>query len=208
MIGAGHLNPVQAKPPSLGWYGYDLEGQLCDGPPSNFGPYDYTNSVDRAKHLPIVEEYHFNRSIRLLQDKKRMTGGLAGNIGYTLRAFPNHYIALASLMNVELIKHEKPSPPVICYFQRAEAFKPRDYRIKMLKGIYLRRKGLYNQSLKAFKAAEELNRDSAQLMYNIGLLYLDMKKYKKAAEYAKKAYAKGYRLQRLRKELKKKGIDI
>lgn len=202
------LIPVNSHARKLGWPGTDLKGVQCEGTPSNYGPFDYTNPIHRKTKLPIVEEYHFTPAIRLLMGKTAVTGSDVSNIAYTLRAFPNHHIALMSMMNAELILKQKISPPMMCYFNRAIAFKPTDYKVHMIKGIYLRRVHRYKLAEQAFQQAERLKPDSAELLYNIGLLYADMKRYKKAAEYARKAYAKGYPLQGLRKRLKKHGIKI
>jgi len=192
----------------LGWPGTDLRGVPCEGTPSNYGPFDYTNPVHRREKLPVVEVYHFTPAIRLLMGKKNHRGSDVSNIAYTLRAFPNHHIALMSMMNAELILKQTISPPMMCYFNRAIAFKPTDYKVHMIKGIYLRRIHRYKLAEKAFQQAERLKPESAELLYNIGLLYADMKRYRKAAEYARKAYAKGYPLQGLRKRLEAHGIKI
>ncbi len=57
-----------------------------------------------------------------------------------------------------------------------------------------------------YKEAEILMPESAQLFYNMGLLYFDMQQYENAISYANKAYGKHYPLPGLMNKLKKKGL--
>ena len=52
-----------------------------------------------------------------------------------------------------------------------------------------------------YQRAEEMNPDYPELIYNIGLLYLDLKNLSRAREYADRASALGYPLQGLRRRL-------
>ena len=92
-----------------------------------------------------------------------------------------------------------------CYFERAFAFHPDDPNPYFIYAVYLHRSKQYDAALKEYKQAEELGLNSAELNYNLGLLYLDMNDLKQARAYADKAYGEGYPLPGLRNRLERAG---
>lgn len=191
---------------ALGWPGTDQEGRPCSGPPSNYGPFDYTDHFARSKKLGIVEQYHFTPQIRNLALTNRKS--LFDNIGYTLRAFPNHHPALYAMMRLHLLESRTYGPPLECYFNRAKAINPTDGTIYLLEGIYFHRLKEFDNALDRYRTAEKLGKKSAELYYNMGLLYLDMGENDKALEYARKAYKRGYPLKGLKQRLSKMGLKL
>ncbi len=75
----------------------------------------------------------------------------------------------------------------------------------MLYGLYFHKLKMHKQALTYYLKAEKLTPKSSQLHYNMGLLYVALKKYDLAKQYAKKAYKKNYPLQGLQKKLKTAG---
>jgi tetratricopeptide (TPR) repeat protein len=70
---------------------------------------------------------------------------------------------------------------------------------------YLAKKGRGSEALKHLNRAVESGEGSANLYYNSGLIYFDLKDYEKSLAYAQKAYQMGYPLPGLRDKLKKIG---
>lgn len=171
-----------------------------------YGPYDYTNPVHRRDNLPIVEHFHFTPSVESLRAGRSDT--VAGDLDYTLRAFPNHHRALFSVARLQL--QEKRANPLYytadCYFDRAMRMAPEDGKVRMIYGIYLARKGDREAALVRYREALTLMPDSPEVNYNVGLLYADMKQLELAKQHAIKAYQAGYPLPGLRNRLVRAGV--
>ena len=180
-------------------------GNVCGELENAYGPYDYTNPIDRRDKLPIVETRHFTSSVEnLIKGNK---GYIYGDLDYTLRAFPNHHRALSSMSQYQILHPRPPNATyysIECYFDRAMRFKPDDAIVKMLFGIYYHRIKKYDNALKYYKLALELAPNSAEIHYNLGLLFFDMEKYDEALSHAQKAYSLGAQVGGLKAMLKKK----
>jgi tetratricopeptide (TPR) repeat protein len=170
-----------------------------------YGPFDYSNPVHRRDNLPIVEHFHFTPSVESLRAGRSDT--VAGDLDYTLRAFPNHHRALFSVARLQL--QEKRANPLYytadCYFDRAMRMAPEDGKVRMIYGIYLARKGEREAALVRYREALTLMPDSPEVNYNVGLLYSDMKQLELAKQHAIKAYKAGYPLPGLRNRLMRAG---
>lgn len=186
--------PVQAQS--------GLAAMGCGALQNAYGPYDYR--TDKSK-LTIVEKHHFGPS----QEGLTKRVGLGSNIDYTLRAFPNHHRALMSMMKLGAReKRTKPSGAeysVECYMVRAEAFRPDDAMVKVIYGLYLMQAGRPQDAIAKLEAAGGLDRQNANVDYNLGLAYFDLRQYDKALASAHKAYAAGFPLSGLRDKLKRAG---
>lgn len=183
-----------------------LQAAECGGLTSHYGPYDYTNPVHKSEKLPIVERYHFNSDVENLVSG--MSGYVHDDLHYTLITFPNHHRALHAMARYQMIKKRPPGADYYtadCYFRRAMRFRPKDAMSKMLYAVYLHRLGKRDKALEMYKLAEKLRPNSTEIKYNLGLLYLDMKKYDDALLCAQFAYDRGYPLPGLRDRLKRKG---
>jgi len=179
-----------------------------------YGPFDYTNPTHYREKLPVVEKYHFNKDVETL--KNGMDGKSVGDdLSYVLRTFPNHHRALNSMMRLWRRYQQKNAiPPGLTrdktpdyWYKRAISFSPHDGVVKMLYGIYLHSEGKLDQALVLYKEAE-VNLPAAflsELHYDMGLLFIKMKKYRDAALQAHKAYVLGYPLPGLREKLKAVG---
>ncbi len=176
----------------------------CGSLENGFGPYDYRTGANRK----VVEDYHFTPKVEnLVGGATSITPG--GDLNYTLRVFPNHHRALMSLIRLsEKEKREKPREmefTVSCWFDRAERFRPDDAMVKALHGIYLTRAGHPKEGAMMLQAALDQAGDSANINYNLGLAFFDMKQYEKSLQSAHKAYALGFPLPGLRDKLKRAG---
>lgn len=170
------------------------------------GPIDYYTG-DRAK-LKLVEDYHFDAGVATLT--KKMTGDFGGDLDYTLRAFPNHPRALATI--VRLAEREKTERPlgarytVYCYFERAMRFRPEDGYVRFLYARYLLKKGRTKDAKAELDAAAGFAGDNGNLHYNLGLVFSDIKDYERALAHAHKALQMGYELPGLRRKLMQAGV--
>lgn len=176
------------------------------GSANQYGPFDYrVASIDKKQ---LVEGAHFTRPVeQLIRGNTSAEPG--GDLDYTLRAFPNHPRALNSLMQWGFRKKtDRPSGtkwPIWCYFDRAVRFQPDDAQVKMLYAIYLSRKGKPREAAIQLEGAQPFVGDSANLHYNMGLVYLDLGDFEKSLYHAHQAYSLGFPLEGLRNRLKRSG---
>ena len=208
----GLLLPFSLQAQYAPWVGDTFSGAPCRGKGQSYGPYDYTNPRHRGEPLRLVEGAHFMPRVRALIEDRR-DSSVINDIDYTLRAFPNHHDALYAVTRYwflpdssKRVRNRLIETPPECYFHRAINFKPDDGTVRMLFGLYLHKAKRLEEALEQYKSAEKLSPDSAQLLYNIGLLYFDMKQYDESEAYARKAYALKYPLPGLRNKLKQKGL--
>jgi tetratricopeptide (TPR) repeat protein len=178
------------------------------GPLQNaFGPFDYRNPKFK-RELLVVETHHFTPDIASLRHGHTTTRA-AGDINYTLRAFPNHHLALNAIVKLSL--REKKARPagstytVDCWFDRAMRFTPNDANVRILYGAYLHQIGKREDALRALKSAEKLGEDGGNFHYNIALAYIDLGQHDLALEHAHKAYASGMTLPGLKRKLEQAG---
>jgi len=178
----------------------------CGSLQNAFGPFDYRTAGAAEKH--IVERAHFTKDVEQLI-RGKSSGTPVGDLDYTLRAFPNHPRALYSLMKWgERKKTDFPDGAhwyIWCYFDRAIRFQPEDPQVRMLYGMYLQKKGRFLESLEQLQEAEKFAGENANILYNIGLVYLDLNNSDKALEYAHRSYKLGFPLEGLRNRLERAG---
>lgn len=184
----------------------------CGSLQNGYGPYDYTNSEHFVIKLPIVERAHFDSGVeRLVGHMAKGNGSamLAGDIDYTLRAFPNHHRALYTMLRyyVEMVPRGsvRLRYSAECYFARAIQFAPTDPSARLLQGIYFLKVDHPEDARTSFESALELAPESAETHYNAGLGYVELKEYNLALEHALKAYELGYPLMGLKNKLKRAG---
>lgn len=185
----------------------------CGSLENAYGPFDYTNPEHFAKKLPIVEDGHFDLGVEQLEGHMGKSNGfasLAGDIDYTLRAFPNHHRAIYTMIRyyTERVAHgaAKMRFSAECYFDRAIRFAPDDATIRMLHGVYLHKVGKPAASRAAYEVALKLAPNSAEVNYNAGLMYAELREYDLAVKHAQRAYELGYPLQGLRNKLRRLGV--
>jgi tetratricopeptide (TPR) repeat protein len=181
----------------------------CGSLDNPYGPFDYTNPTHRRDKLPIVEKFHFSGLVY------RLEGGMtnttpAGDLDYTLRAFPNHHLALdamARLHRREKSDHvEQSRYSLSCWFDRARRFAPDDPAVLLIEGIHFLAVGDLDPAERALLGAIKLDPNSPEIAYNLGLLYERKGDFDQATKYAVMAYHKGYPLPGLKRKLIKKGV--
>ena len=177
-----------------------------------YGPFDYR--VATKEQLELVEGAHFFPNVENLRENTKHPNRdyvvvPGGEIDYTLRAFPNHHRALMAVSRLSLREaSDRPKglkASVDRYFKSALAFRPDDSYVFMIYGIHLSRKGKTKEALEFFDKAKLMGDDSANLHYNLGLAYFQLKRYDDALESAHKAYAAGFPLPGLKNMLVRAG---
>lgn len=181
--------------------------RLCGNPFVNErgagGPFDYLDPAARTnkQHIPTVEKYHFNYDVQT--GRRGQSGHILEDLDFILRYVPNHHRALYTLINYYL-KHD----PIVthrrsaeCYLERARVFNPEDGTVRMLAGIYYARQDKLEEAEQSYLEALELMPDSAELHYNLGLLYIERGNDAAANEHAVRAYSLGSQLPGLKRKL-------
>ena len=177
---------------------------FCGDPMKNgFGPFDYRKAASLPQEYNLVISAHFTPDVE--QNIKGNSAAIAGDLDYTLRAWPNHPGALAS-MSRQSIKEKTLTPngakwPVDCYFLRAFQWAPDDGTPHAVYGNHLQTIGKEEAAMREFKRAVELEPENATINYNAGLAYFKAKNYEKALFHAKKAYAQNFPLPGLKNKL-------
>jgi tetratricopeptide (TPR) repeat protein len=175
---------------------------------SSTGRHDYRDPKARARFLNMVESHHFRPEIESLTDS-RAVRFVARDISYTLNVFPNHHRALDTMSRLSIkVGSEQPdgsNHDVICWFQRAAAWRPDDGMVRMVLGVHLQRIGKTADAIKHTEAALRLEPGNARIQYQLGLLYLSAGDLDNAERYGHEAYAGGYTNGELIDALKKKG---
>jgi len=77
--------------------------------------------------------------------------------------------------------------------------------VRLIYGTYLSRAGKLQDARQQLELGLTLEPANANIHYNLGLVYLDLKDYPKAREHAQRAYDLGFSLTGLRKRLEAAG---
>lgn len=173
-----------------------------------FGPFDYTERSNLRGKLSIVEGHHFtDRVENLLGGSTSSTP--AGDLDYTLRAWPNHHRALISLFKYSIREKSTRIPglkwSVECYFDRAIRMNMKDVQVRSIYSAFLTHHNRNKEALEQLQVAADLEPDNATILYNLGLMYFKQKNYGKASHYAKQAYARDFPLPGLKNKLIRAG---
>ncbi len=177
------------------------------GPLTNgWGPYDYRSAT--PAQLANVEPFHFTPKVEALIEGETAT--LGWDIAWTLHSFPNHHRALRAMSRLglrekrEQLRGAKYS--VECYFERAIRYSADDPVPYALHGLHLAKLGNPAAAERALDQSAALSSGDANLHYNLGLGYAELRLNDKALEHAKRAYDAGFPLPGLRDRLRKAGV--
>lgn len=176
----------------------------CGSLENAYGPFDYTDPGLRRSKLPIVERHHFSEDVFYLNKGLTGTNPLS-DIDYTLRAFPNHHRALDAMARLHRSRGAEKLPganySLACYFDRARRMAPHDGFVRMIEGIHYFKLGDLSDAETSFLEALKLAPTSAEIPYNLGLLFVKKGDLDSAKRYAELAYDRGFPLQGLRETL-------
>ncbi|RZJ12911.1 MAG: ABC transporter permease [Rubrivivax sp.] len=201
------LNTIHATAPALGLLLAlscgPVSAQLkdtdnpCGNLENHYGPFDYRQHEGSKR---LVEVAHFTPGVERLTLKA--TGPFGGDIGYTLRAFPNHYRALQTMER--LVEKEKADPPesarytIECYYERAIRFVPDDHIVRLLYANFLVKRQRRDAAMQQIDYVAETTKENPLAQLNTGRMYLELKEYDKALVMAHRLLAMGYDRKELR----------
>ncbi len=187
--------------------GAALAKPYCGDLKNAFGPFDYRVADPANKDL--VERAHFTEEVEAGVAGK--TSYLGADLDYTLRAFPNHPRALATLIRLArrggAASYTVPGAhyPTECYFERAIRWQADDAAVWALYAQYLVAVGKDGQAMPMLQKALELEPENPTYNYNLGLVYAKNRQYDRALPLGQKAYAQGFPLPGLKQMLEKAG---
>jgi tetratricopeptide (TPR) repeat protein len=152
---------------------------------------DYRAASREERH--IVESFHFTAEVEALIRGK--SGSLMQDLAYTLRHFPNHHRALASLTRLGERARWRTLPDlpytIDCYFRRAAALARDDGVVYSLYAIFLFRTDRTGDAFAAIDRAIEIAGENGLAHYNIGLVLLEQSQFERALTQAHRAAALG-----------------
>lgn len=193
---------------SSGWVGETFEGSPCRGDSPNFGPFDYLMRDGLKDKLSIVEHYHFNADVESLR-RGQTSVSPTGDLDYTLRAWPNHHRALYSIVRYRMDRLDQRRhtqfPPAECYLHKAIAFSPKDPVPLMLMAMLQQKRTELETAKEFYKKALALDPQNMQILYNYGLLLVDLGEYGEAKNIAKTVYQSKFPLAGLKNKLIREG---
>jgi tetratricopeptide (TPR) repeat protein len=162
---------------------------------------DYYAAIITGRHK-AVEQFHLGPCERSLSARNYRKA--IAECDFILRIFPNHPRAL--LLTVKTCEQWKsPECRLDEVFERAIAINPKASATFVLNGIYLHGAKQFAKARQSYERALELDTDSMNAHYNLGLACLELKDYACANEHAQRAYALGSTLPGLRDKLQKAG---
>ncbi len=167
-----------------------------------------TTGLTAARRSTSSRKFHFTPGVEsLTKPATTMANEMAGDVGYTLRAFPNHHRALLTMMRLGE-KYKTDTPPaaglsVECYFLRGVRFAPNDTVVRGLYARYLAKNNRADDAVRQLEAAATHANDNALTYYNIGLIYYELGRYDRALQAAHKARELGLQRQELADLLKR-----
>lgn len=186
--------------------------EACGSLKNNYGPFDYTNvehlTYNRGYQLYIVERAHFNSDVEA-GIRGQSTYLPAGDISYTLRAWPNHHRALLAMARLALRdKTERPkgsAHTMDCWFERAHRNAPHDGMVPAIYATYLAKRGRKQEVMEQGQLAYELTPDSKNVNYNLAVAYFEIKEYELAKKHAMRAEELGHPFSGVKNQLQKLG---
>jgi tetratricopeptide (TPR) repeat protein len=152
--------------------------------------------------LRTVEQYHLGKGEAHL--RKREYAQAYSEFLFILKIFPNHPRTLALMVQV-CEQWKSPHCRSEEFLERAVSINPNASGTFVVQGIYLHRMRQYPKAIESYKQALEIDPNSVNAQYNLGLAYLETKQYESANEHAQRAYALGAPMPGLRQGLERVG---
>lgn len=179
------------------------DGNPCGpvSPKSPDFPWDYRV---KSHHQPLVERAHFTAQVEMLV-RGQSGQAIEPDLDYTLNHIPNHHRALIALHRLAERSRADQLPymkyTVECYFERAVRFTPDDLVARQLYAAYLHSKQRDDDAVRQLNIVTDMADDNPFTHYNVGLLFLQMKRYADAVRQAQKAEELGFRRTELKNRL-------
>lgn len=159
-------------------------------------PHDYFGGDYKPQLLRSVNRHHLGPVTKAIDRGEAPWGG----IDFMLRYFPNHPRALYLLTRLATKTNEYGRAEE--YFHKAIRLYPDTPTTYLIYGIFLHKTGKLASSIEQYKKAIKLDPQNSEIYYNLGLAYFDKGDHKKAYQYGRDAYIRGYPLPGLKNKLK------
>lgn len=183
----------------------------CGGFTGIYGPMDFRTIHPDDRR--VVEAYHLDSEMsiflsgRVEGSHRAGSGPIAGGFLYTVRAIPNHPVAMMLFEQLaRKLNSERPQNiewPIECMYVRAFMLVPDDPVVRAMYGIYLAYRNRPQEAAYELDLADEALRGNGVIQYQIGLANLQLKRYPQAQLNALKADAAGFKLPGLREQMQK-----
>lgn len=177
---------------------YVLVSGPAIGQSTNNNYYEARSSSQLSELLAAVEKHHEQQGIDKM--RSRFYPGAWGDFNFMLNYFPNHPRALL-LMGQLCERWPDPKCNMSAYFDKALQKSPDNEGVHLTYGVYLQKHGKLGDAIESYKKALEINPNSANTHYNLGLAYLAQKDFDLANKHAQQAYALGIPLPGLQQKL-------
>ncbi len=152
-----------------------------------------------AAHLNAVERHHLPQAREKAQWENPSYAW--GDVNFILRHFPNHPDALMLAIDLSLKSGDMRQAKEL--FEKAVFFDPEQAAPWVIYGLFYHRHGQLGEAIKRYQEALKRDANLAEAHYNLGLAYFKLKQYEAANQAAQKAYALGYPLPGLRRQLER-----
>jgi len=167
---------------------------------------DYYNpgatQVDR-EWFNNVHSYHLQPGIKDMRPGRYDSA--QQHFEFILNAYPNQPQVLNLLSDLCVVRWKSPTCDPDSWFEKALATNPNVAGTYVVYGIHLQRKRQIPEAIEVLNKALEMEPNSINAHYNLGLAYFELKDYAKANEHAQKSYALGASVPGLRDKLTKIG---
>ena len=173
--------------------------RFVDIPPFDYRLKDVT--AEGAKGAWDLDHFHTSIVRREMQKPVPYSADVMSNLDFALRHSRNHHEALTLLIQYELRGGNLLTyPSARCYLDWARRFTPDDSDVYLLGGNYFWKKGDRARAKAWYEKAIELNPESAEAHYNIGLFYVELKDYESARRHATDRVCDGVSVARVAKQ--------
>lgn len=171
-----------------------------------YGPIDYRSAGKVVRNR--VESHHFNAFMPKFLSWSVLSpfdNTISANLAYTLRAFPNHQVALLTMDQIGRRLHTESIPggemPLECWYLRALQTVPDDPAVRALYGVYLAWRNRKEEARLNLEIGEKGACMQRSLQYQIGLARFQLGDYEAAQRNAMRASRLGLPLDALKRQL-------
>lgn len=168
--------------------------------------YDYfaPRTAESQQRLISNEGNHLNKGIENLRSGEPHRLVYAKNeFDFILGYWPNHPRVLT--LQAETLRRLGQSRLIDEYFDRAFSMSPNEALLHVAYGVVLLRLERLEEAIKSLQRGVELNANSMNGHYNLGLALVKAKRFDEANRHAQLAYALGHPLPGLREQLLRAG---
>lgn len=165
--------------------------------------YEPRTTEDQIRTLANVQLYHLGPGLEQL--KLGRYHQALEHFEFILRYYPNHPQVLRLVSDMCLKARGKYCKVADEWFEKALALNPAVGTTHLLHGFHMHRTRHVKEAVKAYQRAIELQPNSRDAHYNLGLAYADLKQYELANQHAQRSYQLGANMPGLRYRLEKLG---